>query len=189
MLASSNPHKIWVFGEASKVAYGICVNVHDAVNKHTELLLSRGHLPSQNKTILELELVAATLTVDTYVKIRDLLPFIPAQVRFFTDLQVTWHRIQADANKFAAFVMNRVRRIQASSSPAQWYFIPGKVIPADLVSRGTLICHLIASDLWAHGPSLEDISGVEQQTALLSCEPPLVHSINRRHHRTATRGH
>ncbi len=75
--------------------------------------------------------------------------------------------------------MNRVRRIQASSSPAQWYFITGKVNPADLVSRGALIRHLIASDLWAHNPSLEDISGAEQHTALLSCEPPLVHSINR----------
>ena len=38
---------------------------------------------------------------------------------------------------------------------------------------------LIASDQWAHSPSLEDISGAEQQTALMSCEPPLVHSINR----------
>ncbi|KAH9410320.1 hypothetical protein TYRP_010079 [Tyrophagus putrescentiae] len=178
LVACSGPLELWVFGDASKAAYGICIYVHDAVDKHTELLLSRGHLPSQNKTIPELELVAATLAVDTYVKIRDSLPFLPARVRFFTDSQVTWHRIQADANKFAAFVMNRVRRIQASSSPAQWYFIPGKVNPADLVSRGTLIRHLISSDLWAHGPSFEEIIGAEQQTALLSCEPPLVHSIS-----------
>ncbi len=44
LVISSNPHEIWVFGDASKVAYGICVYVHDAVGKHTELLLSRGHL-------------------------------------------------------------------------------------------------------------------------------------------------
>ncbi|KAH9399484.1 hypothetical protein TYRP_017896 [Tyrophagus putrescentiae] len=178
LVSASNQLELWIFGDASKLAYGICIYVHDAESQHTELLLSRGHLPSQNKTIPELELVAATLAVDTYTKVRGSLPFTPSRVRFFTDSQVTWHRIQADSNKFPAFVMNRVRRIQAASAPSDWYFVPGKVNPADLVSRGSLIRHLIASDLWAHGPSLDDITGTEQQTLALKCDPPLINSIS-----------
>ena len=87
-------------------------------------------------------------------------------------------RLKSEGSGLKARWQPADRRIQASTSPAQWYFIPGKVNPADLTSQGALIRRLSSRDLWAYGPSLEDISGVQQPTALPSCEPPLVNSIS-----------
>ncbi|KAH9403858.1 hypothetical protein TYRP_014369 [Tyrophagus putrescentiae] len=103
LVCTSRNIEMWAFGDASRNAYGVCLYLHDAETEQTELLLSRGHIPSRNKTIPELELVAATLIVDTFAKIQESLPFTPSRTRFFTDSQVTWHRIQADANRFPAF--------------------------------------------------------------------------------------
>ncbi|KAH9398695.1 hypothetical protein TYRP_018503 [Tyrophagus putrescentiae] len=177
LVCTSRNIEMWAFGDASRNAYGVCLYLHDAETEQTELLLSRGHIPSRNKTIPELELVAATLIVDTFAKIQESLPFTPSRTRFFTDSQVTWHRIQADANRFPAFVMNRVRRIQTQSSPSDWLFIKGEDNPADLISRGLHLRQLHASEKWKHGPTREAVLNAEMQTSLLLGQPVLINAV------------
>ena len=45
------------------------------------------------------------------------------------------------------------REIHDESSPDQWRYVPTKLNPADLGTRGALVQELATDDCWWHGPS------------------------------------
>ena len=62
-------------------------------------------------------------------------------------------------------------RILKVSSPSDWFYIPTKDNPADLVSRGTSLRLLRCHQLWFQGPSLDVIEASELQTKALEVLP------------------
>ncbi len=53
---------------------------------------------------------------------------------------------------FKPFVANRVGEIQRSTNPDQWRYVPSKLNPADILSRGMKAADLAQADMWWRGP-------------------------------------
>jgi len=49
---------------------------------------------------------------------------------------VVLHSIQYDTKRFPPFVANRLAIIDRETDASQWHYIPSKVSPADIASRG-----------------------------------------------------
>ena len=50
------------------------------------------------------------------------------------------------------FISNLVAEILRYSSPGDWHHCPGKLNPADIITRGVLAEALIESEYWLSGP-------------------------------------
>ena len=169
----SNSLEIWIFGDASSYAYGVAAYLADFTEPEpqTSLLISRGHIASKNKTVPQLELVAAVLAAETLKTLRECLRVSTTKTRLFTDSQVTWHRIQSDPNKHEPYVANRLRRIIQETSPHDWYYIPTDQNPADLVSRGASLRILKSKNsLWFQGPAWPAVQRAELETQRLRAQ-------------------
>ena len=110
--------------------------------------------PSREKgtkiSIPRLELLAATIGVRLASSILKVLKIENLESYFWTDSSTVLAWIQRDSN-WAVFVANRVKEIRESSSPKQWFHVPGDLNPADLPSRGCRVVQLLTSKWW-EGP-------------------------------------
>lgn len=103
-------------------------------------------------TIPRIELAAAKLAVSLAVQIKGELSLSLNSVRFWSDSLTVLHYIRNTTSRFQRFVANRVDFVLQFSSPEDWSFVPGKLNPADLASRGCSISKLISSKEWFPGP-------------------------------------
>ena len=105
-------------------------------------------------SICRLELLAASILIRAvrYVR-KSLMDGEALRVRYFSDSQVTLHRIHADFRRYQIFTANRIKHIQEFSSPDDWYYVATKLNPADAASRGCLLTELYENDLWSRGPA------------------------------------
>ena len=60
--------------------------------------------------------------------------------------------IYNETRRFKVFVGNRISEIQEYTSSAQWRFVPGKLNPSDLATRGTELTDENELRTWLHGP-------------------------------------
>lgn len=151
-------YEVWVFADASGLAYGMCLYIYNQDQSHGILLLSRGRLCNPLRTIPQLELCAAVLAAETYVAMRS--EFAPdAPVRMFSDSTITLSRIAGGTNQHEPFVRNRLNRIKEldEEGTLNWFHVPTKLNPADLVSRGVAAKNLHQNELWFRGPRREDL--------------------------------
>ena len=109
------------------------------------------------------------MLAESYQLLAQCLKLKDVRCRFFTDSQVTWHRLRADRNKLEQYVVTRVNRINELTSVDDWYYIKSEDNPADIVSRGMSLKLLRASSLWFKGPSVDTIVATEAQTSQLVC--------------------
>lgn len=143
------------FCDSSSQAYGACtyVRVVNSFGKvHVTLLQAKGRIaPLHTVTIPRLELCAAVMavTMDSIIQRELGVPLLPST--YWTDSQIVQAYIKAETKRFRVFVANRVARIREASRPSQWHFIPGKMNPADVITRGApLMSEQI--ELWCEGP-------------------------------------
>ena len=156
------------FGDASNVAFGCAcylVSVHKTTGQRYSTLafaknrvkpLSKGSLALDNPamTICRLELISSVVTVLAARFIKNaLVGGNDLKVRYFSDSQVTLHRINNDYTTYTTFTANRLKMILDNSTPDDWFCVPSKDNPADLCSRGCLLSELSESQLWSRGPS------------------------------------
>ena len=72
--------------------------------------------------------------------------------RYYTDSTISLYRIKGVDKEFKQFVQNRVTEIRDKSDVDDWYYVPTKLNPSDLPSRGCLLSELNSNKMWVNGP-------------------------------------
>lgn len=139
------------FADASERGYGAAIYLRSESGCH--LVCSKSRVaPLKKMTIPRLELQAALLLA-RLVKITKGNFSENYPTYFWSDSEITLYRIKSSPNRYCTFVGTRLSEIQELTCPTQWCYIPTKINPADICSRGLMPSELIESNLWWHGPS------------------------------------
>ena len=164
------------FGDASPQAYGACVYIVTGSDGdfQSSLVMSRARVaPIKSISLPRLELLGALLCARLMDFVRTALK-LDADVKSFywTDSTVALAWIHGEPHKWKTFVANRVTEIQNLSKATQWGHCPGKINPADLLTRGVSGEELVSSEFWLHGPTeLLQTSNIEPLLGVPSCNP------------------
>ena len=157
-LWSDNPTLILHgFGDASPLAYGACVYLEKkgSDGHETSLVMSRARVsPLKSLSLPRLELLGALLCAR-------LMEFVRSSLRLdenvksvcWTDSTITMAWINGEPHKWKTFVGNRVKEIHKLTKPEQWHHCPGRLNPADLITRGITASELVTSQCWLYGPT------------------------------------
>ncbi|XP_058063850.1 uncharacterized protein LOC131213751 [Anopheles bellator] len=162
MASPSGPTTLRIDGfcDAYVKAYGCMVYVtfeDDQGQRSTRLLCSKSSVaPLKAMTLPRLELQAAVLLADLYVRIKDVFGSRVYETYWWSDSQVALTWIRSDNSRWDVFVENRVTKVQMATVTTDWRYVPTKLNPADIVSRGISARKLIRPDVmtfWLNGPS------------------------------------
>lgn len=147
------------FSDASTKAFGCAIYLRylgDDGKPHSRLLCSKSKLaPIEPVTLPRLELQGALLLAQLYDKIRGSFGNRISRTCWWTDSQVVLAWIRSDNTKWGVYVKNRVAKIHAATDRMDWGYVPTKLNPADIVSRGLPANKLVDSEartLWLNGP-------------------------------------
>ncbi|XP_049292694.1 uncharacterized protein LOC125768703 [Anopheles funestus] len=147
------------FCDASTKAYGCAIYaryVDGNGDRQSRLVCSKSRVaPLKQLTLPRLELQAALLLAELYVRIKDVFGTRIQQTKWWTDSQVVLAWIRSDNSKWDVFVKNRVGKIQTATDANDWHYVPTKLNPADIVSRGLPASKLVRNDtmrFWLNGP-------------------------------------
>ena len=141
-----------VFADASEKGYGCGIYL---VTDNTSCLLfgKSKVVPPAAPTLARLELQAVCLA-SRYIKfVVDALRVPVDGIYGWTDSMTTLQWITSPPYRWKTYVANRVTAVQLTAKELgiTWNHCPGKMNPADLVSRGTTVDGLTSSE-WLHGP-------------------------------------
>ncbi|KAM8714852.1 hypothetical protein ACLKA7_001255 [Drosophila subpalustris] len=129
------------FCDASIRAYGCCIYARTISSNgkiRVRLVTSKCRVaPTRKLSLPKLELAAAHLLAQLYVKIKGIF--------------IVLHWIQQHSATLSTFVGNRVSDIQESTLDCHWRHVPTQHNPADLVSKGCPPGELVDS-IWFLGP-------------------------------------
>ena len=147
--------ELHLFCDASEVGYGAVAYLCGSSGtgeRSSSLVFSKARVaPIKAVSIPRLELAAATLAVEIWVKIRTSLMIDFEKVLFWTDSMIVLYYINNTSTRFCTFVANRLSHIHDASTPQQWRYVRSEENPADAVSRGIRDC--IPTDQWLRGPT------------------------------------
>lgn len=157
-ITASISNELHVFTDASghamgAVAYIVQTSVDD--KRRTGFILAKSRVaPIKNQTIPRLELMALVLGAEIVEYLRKNATFEIKDTFIWVDsspalFQATSKRPEILTDKF---VRNRVLKIQKMAEGATIRFVPTKINPADIVSRGCTFLELEKS-IWFTGPS------------------------------------
>ena len=110
------------------------------------------------------------LIVELSLKLQKELQFPLARVNYWTDSTIVLRYLKNPNLRFKRFVENKVAFIKNFSND-NWYYVPSKSNPADLVSRGAKVSVLSSSKLWNHGPEFL-ITGALPEQSFSTCLDP-----------------
>ena len=99
-----------------------------------------------------MELEAATLAVKLNVAILREVRRTDLMTTFWTDSITVFHMIHNSSKRFPIFVANRLAKIDETSNPNQWRYVPSNLNPADDATRGLDASKLISQSRWINGP-------------------------------------
>lgn len=144
-------YSIHGFADASTVGYGACLYLTTATS--SVLICAKSRVaPLRRLTIPRLELNAALLLATLSDRIKNSLRSTPEEEFYWTDSEITLFRIRSHPSKFNLYVGTRISEIQRLTPVESWNFIPTKLNPADILSRGCMPNDLMDHELWWHGP-------------------------------------
>ena len=140
---------------ASAKSYGACCFLRSVLGDgsiHVSLLVAKGRLaPIKTMTIPRLELQAAVTATVLDCMVRKNFAQHSLDSMFWSDSLIVLAYIKSETKRFHVFTSNRVSKIRQVSDPHQWNHIPGKLNPADILSRGCTANEL--PDAWFNGPA------------------------------------
>ena len=146
------------FGDASTKAYGACVYLvathRDTGLVTSSLVFAKSRVaPLKTLTLPRMELLSALLCARLVKFVHKALR-LPDEVQCscWSDSTVALAWIKGNPFRWKTFVSNRVIEIQQLTNPDSWKHCPGKMNPADLVTRGISAADLVQSSLWGEGP-------------------------------------
>lgn len=168
------------FSDASTSGYGQCSYLrfcNEDGDVHCALVMGRSRVsPLKVVTIPRLELTAAVISVEVSNVLKRELDYVDVEELFWTDSKAVLGYIRNEARKFHTFVANRVQRIQLSTTPQQWRYVPSEENPADHASRGLNVQQLLSS-IWFSGPMFlwkKNLPNPEDPKVEISLEDPEV---------------
>lgn len=171
------------FSDASVKGYGQCSYLrlqNEEGDIHCALVVGKSRVsPTKVTTIPRLELTAAVVSVKISNMLKEELGCINAEEFFWTDSKVVLGYIRNEARRFHTFVANRVQKIQLSSAPQQWRYVPTSENPADHASRGLTASELLSST-WLTGPKFlwnKEIELATDEISELTVGDPEVRSV------------
>lgn len=154
---STSVVELHMFSDASEHAYGSAVysKIYD-VNGNTKcsLVIGKSRLaPIKAMSIPRLELAAAVLSVKLYKLATRELEFEIHKRYFWTDSMIVLGYINNEKKRFKTFVANRLAIIHDATSKEDWRYVPTKLNPADLASRGLHPYETNKLETWLNGPT------------------------------------
>lgn len=147
---------IIVFSDSSSVAFGTCAYIRWDLSDETffsQLLMAKTRLaPLRQLTIPRLELCGALVGARLRETIEKEMTYSFARVFHATDSAIVSAQIQKESYGFGTFTATRVAEIQAKTYPDEWWWVPGEMNPADLLTRVTRPEELQSNSTWQRGP-------------------------------------
>ena len=133
--------QLHIFCDASEKAFAavayVRVEIEGIVSCH--ILLSKSRVaPLKKLTLPRLELQGAVLAVRLKETVVEEIDVKFSSVQFWTDSTLNLQYINNESKRFKVFVANRVAEIRNHSQIDQWNFIPGKINPVDIATRGDI---------------------------------------------------
>ena len=143
--------KLHVFVEASTSAYGAVAYVASTGEAH--VLAAKARVaPLKERTLPQLELTAIQLGTQFAVYLNKVLnEFIIIQTITWSDSEAALQWLRNDNSKIT-YVQNGVKSIRELGVNFQFFHVPTKENPVDLVTRGISLKQFRKSTLWLHGP-------------------------------------
>ncbi|XP_060596964.1 uncharacterized protein LOC132750911 [Ruditapes philippinarum] len=153
----STKTELHIFSDASEKAYGSAayLKVYDAFgNIKCSLIIGKSRLaPIKTLSIPRLELAAAVLAVKLYQLVTQELDIEIHDTIFWTDSMIVLGYINNVKKRFKTFVANRLSYIHDVTTPKDWRYVPSKLNPADLASRGFYPYDTDKLSFWLNGPN------------------------------------
>ncbi|EGT52812.1 hypothetical protein CAEBREN_32514 [Caenorhabditis brenneri] len=155
-LMESNQLELHVFTDSSKAAYGTVAYLRSVSGSHSEaqFLMSKSRVVpiKTNYSIPQLEALAILTGVrlanyclkECHLKIN--------KTYLWSDSMCSLDSLQKTSTSGSRFVRNRVKQIQEQGENFEFSHVPGKINPADLLTRGVSFEELKKSTLWIQGP-------------------------------------
>ena len=109
--------------------------------------------PMKTLTLPRLELQGAVLAIRLKETIVKEFNYSLNSIFFWTDSMLNLQYIKKEDKRFKTFVGNRISEIHEQSEPSQWRFVPSKLNPADLASRGAYLSDENEASMWFTGPN------------------------------------
>ncbi|GFW75820.1 integrase catalytic domain-containing protein [Trichonephila clavipes] len=101
-------------------------------------------------TIPRLELMACCIGSRLAHSVQESLNITEMETVFWSDSMVALYWLR-EKGGWSIFVSNRIKEIKNLFPNSEWRHVPGKINPADLISRGCSFSHLVESHWW-EGP-------------------------------------
>ncbi|XP_072041348.1 uncharacterized protein [Amphiura filiformis] len=144
------------FSDASEFGYGVVayMRLQNSIGEiHTSLVMSKSRVaPTKQVSIPRLELTAATVAVRMSNMILREIEMPIDNIYFWTDSTTVLSYIANERTRYHTFVANRVGEIRENTKVSQWYYVPTKVNPADICSRGQSVKKFVDNTNWISGP-------------------------------------
>ncbi|XP_053687143.1 uncharacterized protein LOC128736679 [Sabethes cyaneus] len=167
---AASRYEIHGFSDASMKAYGSCIylrNLKQDGSAELYLLCGKSRVTPIKETKREpgsvsnpaemtmprLELCAAKLLAEQVSAVLNALELEVSRVVLWSDSQIVLAWINNMKPDVAVFVRNRVSRIRELTNKYEWNYIPTKLNPSDLISRGMYPTELANNMLWWKGPA------------------------------------
>ena len=110
---------------------------------------------SEDLSICRLELLSCDIGARAGNYVREAFPpHLPIKMSFFTDSQVSLHRLSKDYKNYRVFVANRIKNVQMMTDVNHdWYFVKGEDnFAADACSRSKTLDEFFNHPEWLYGP-------------------------------------
>ena len=144
------------FSDASQLAYSACVYIKSSRGGEStcHLIMCKNRVAPQKKlTIPRLELMGALLLARLMAVVAAFLKHLKIDaIVYYTDSMNVLYWLRSEHRMWAIFVACRIKEINALSSFTSWKYVPTKLNPADIATRGMSSSELMESQLWWHGP-------------------------------------
>ena len=132
--------QLHIFCDASELAFGCVAYLRFSFKSGghaSSFVMAKTKLaPIKTVTLPRLELNAARIGARLSRLVVHELDFPVERIQFWTDSMLTLQYINNKTKRTKVYVSNRVSDIADHSSPEQWAHLPGKLNPADVLSRG-----------------------------------------------------
>jgi hypothetical protein len=149
--------QLQIFTDGSQHAYAamayIKITYEDGEKSLVFLCCARRITPTNGRSTPETELLGAVTGAELGQRLATLLDITGRNVRYWTDSTpvLTWIRKAGKKNK--VFVVHRTTAIHDMTDTECWDYVPTKVNPADLPTRGCTIKDLVDFTLFWKGPA------------------------------------
>ena len=148
--------QLHLFCDASEKAFAAVayIRIQSQSEVRCHLIMAKSRVaPIKTLTLPRLELQGAVMAVRLKDIIVEEIDHKFQAIYFWTDSMLNIQYINNEHRRFKVFVGNRIAEIRESSKPSQWRFVPGKLNPADLATRGANMEEADKGSTWLSGPS------------------------------------